>query len=238
MVRMAFLMCIFPLLLFSQNPVFLRDNLKKAEVGDYAVIAQGKSYTLFHIFNKENHLLTIEEITIPSNLACQQIRSWPAWVWNNAPQNTSWVHYQIDLANNAVKNAYSFTKQKWFTSAEGENFLLTLLQLELQPIPLEYRRKVGSIKRGCDDTRPLWQPKMVVSGQVLEGVAFDGYTTMWPKDGGPLSGKTIEVYFPQEAHLYPAYFPYWLQTKGLMGPAKVRIVDSGKGLISPKAPLY
>ena len=43
----------------------------------------------------------------------------------------------------------------------------------------------------------------------------------------------IEVYVPHESNKYPAYFPYWLQISGMVGKAKVRIVDSGSQLASP-----
>jgi hypothetical protein len=51
------------------------------------------------------------------------------------------------------------------------------------------------------------------------------------------SGKSIEVYVPHENNKYPSYFPYWLQISGLISNAKVRIIDSGTGMISPAPPL-
>lgn len=221
-----------PLLLFGEDSILLK-NLNKAEVGDFVVIAQGKSYTLFHIFDVQKPLLTIEEITIPASLACRQVKSWRSWVEKNAPQNTSWVHYQIDLQRGEIKNYYSFTKNGRFLVPEAENFLATLLRLQLQPMDSQSRRKVGQ-KKGGQDTRKFWQPNMVVNGQVQPNVEFDAYIADWPHDGGPLSGKSIEIYLPHNEGAYPDYFPYWLQTSGMMGQAKVRVVDSGKGLNSPK----
>ena len=221
-----------PFLLFAENSLLLK-NLNKSEEGDFVVIAQGKSYTLFHIFDVKSPLITIEEITIPASLACRQVKSWRAWVENNAPKNTSWVHYQIDLQRGEIKNYYSFTKNGRFLVPEAENFLGTLLRLELQPIEGQFRRKVGQ-KRGGQDTRKFWQPNMVVNGRIQENVDFDAYHADWPHDGGPLSGKSIEIYLPHNEGDYPAYFPYWLQTEGMIGQAKVRVVDSGKALHSPK----
>lgn len=201
------------------------DNLRNAKSGDYVVISQGKNYTLFHIMDVKPELLTIQEVTIPSSIALQSITSWPEWVQNNAPCNTSWVQYQIDLTKGELKNYYSFTKKGWFTIPEAENFFETLLKLKLTTVPPSQRKRVGSSKS-------FWEPKMVINGQIHNEVHFNAYSTVWPKDGGPLSGKVIEIYLPEDSENYPAYFPYWLQTQGVIGQAKVRIVDSGRGLPS------
>lgn len=226
---------LFPFFLTGQEKLLLRENLDQAQIGDYLVIAQGKSYTLFHIFDKKPRQLTIEEVTIPSATACQEISSWRNWLAMGAPHNTSWVHYQIDLNSARLENYYSFTKNGWFIVPDADNFLQTLLQLELELIPENSRKKTGRApRRGKPDSRQPWQPTMVVNGQIIEGVRFNAYQTTWPKDGGLLSGKTLELYLPETNSSYPAYFPYWLQVKGILGPAKVRIVDSGSGLHSPK----
>lgn len=231
--KVFLLLCLIPIFLCAGQDYLLKENLERAESGDFVVIAQGNSYTLFHILNVQKPILQVEEITIPAAIACTTVQSWREWVANNAPQNTSWVHYRIDLSKNEIANYYSFTKNGSFSVPEADNFLGTLLKLKLEPIPYPMRRKVGPPQRGQSE-RNLWQPKMIVDGQPQPGVIFDAYATVWPKDGGPISGKTIEVYLPQDAGLYPAYFPYWLQTKGMAGQANVRVIDSGKGLISPK----
>lgn len=230
--RQIFLfLCLVPFLLCAGQDYLLKENLMSAESGDFVVIAQGNSYTLFHILMAENPILQVEEITIPAAMASGVVQSWRDWVANNAPQNTSWVQYQIDLSKDEITNYYSFTKNGYFTVPQADNFLATLLKLKLEPIPYQMRRKVGPPQRGQAE-RNLWQPKMIVDGALQPGVIFDAYSTIWPKDGGPISGKTIEVYLPHDAGLYPAYFPYWLQTKGMAGQANVRVIDSGKGLRS------
>jgi hypothetical protein len=220
--KSIFLFLCLPFFLFGAES-FLLNNLQKAKNGDYVVISQGKSYTLFHIMEVKPELLTVQEITIPASIALQQVTSWPAWVQNNAPCNTSWVQYQIDASKGELKNYYSFTKKGWFTVPEAENFLQTLLKLDLLPIPPSKRKRVGS-------SSALWEPKMVINGQIHNEVHFNAWVATWPKDGGPLSEKTIEIYLPEDSTNYPAYFPYWLQTQGVVGQAKVRIVDSGRGL--------
>jgi hypothetical protein len=76
-----------------------------------------------------------------------------------------------------------------------------------------------------------------VDGNNIPAVPFEAWQTHWPKDGTDLSGKSIEVYVPQENDKYPSYFPYWLQISGMVGNAKVRIVDSGSYMNSPMPPL-
>lgn len=223
------------MILMTGHAEDLKSNLQQAEIGDYIVIAQGKTLTLFHIFAKSGKKLTVEEVTIAEPIACKYVKSWKDWITSNAPHNTSWVLYQIDLDQGTLENYYSFTKQGYFIVPQAENFLQTLLHLKLEPIPDANRRKAGMKPKASPvDNRPLWQPKMVVEGRVIDDVAFNAYETEWPKDGSPISGKAIEIYIPKEHGTYPAYFPYWLQVKGVFGPARVRIIDSGKNMISPK----
>jgi hypothetical protein len=145
------------------------------------------------------------------------------------------VIYDVNLSTAALENYFSFSKNSWYEIPEADNFLSTLLNLRLVKIPEGSRKRVGPVSDlPSNDRRPLWQPTMVVNGQTIQGVQFDGWRTSWPKDGGELSGKTIEVFTPQESSRYPSYFPYWLQISGMIGKAKVRIIDSGKGLVSPR----
>lgn len=229
------IMCSFGFALFgAENTIFLRDNLKRAQKGDFIVTAQNKSYTLLHIAQKENNQLKIEEITVPISRINTKNFSWKEWVKQGAPCNTAWVMYIVNLDTGKMQNFFSVTKNEWCDLSTADNFLTTLLNLRLHQIPKSERRKVGPPPpSGSPDWRPLWQPQMVMNGQTIEGVSFESWRTQWPKDGGPLSGKTIEVFVPEENDKYPSYFPYWLQISTLVGKAKVRIIDAGTDLESP-----
>lgn len=205
----------------------LKHNLRQAQSGDYIVSSQGKSITLLHIFAKRGDRLTIEEVSIPQARAKQSVSTWRTWFESGAPGNTSWVVYEIDIDSGAMLRTFSYTKNSWYEVPQAENFLGTLLNLELFPIPYEKRRKVGF-------SGTYWQPQMVVDGEVIEGVSFDAFKTRWPKDGSQLAGKTIEVYLPHETERYRSYFPHWLQISGVIGKAKLRIIDSGSNLPSPR----
>lgn len=228
------LIALGPLAVESAEALYLRENLKRAQKGDFIVTAQNKNYTLLHIFDKNDNKLTVEEITVPLSKFPRNIQSWRQWVNLRAPGNTSWVLYTLDLSTAQMLEYYSVSKNVWYDTSQADSFLTTLLNLRMEPIPLDDRKRVGIPPfPGMTDRRPLWQPRMVVDGLWIEGVEFDAWTTEWPKDSSDLSGKTIEVYVPAKNNLYPSYFPYWLQISGMIGNAKIRIIDSGSHMTSP-----
>lgn len=214
------------------NQLSLKDNLKRAIPGDFLVISASKTITLLHIYQKIGANLIVEEIAIPEGRKSQNL-SWREWVQQNGPGNTSWVMYEVDLSTGRIIRYYSFSKKGWFEISEADNFLSKILNLHLTPIPDKERKKVGTKIFANDDSR-FWQPCMVVDGKIIRGVKFDAWRTRWPKDNSELSGKVIDLYLPQDNQAYPSYFPYWLQINGVIGRARVRIIDSGSGLISPK----
>lgn len=235
---MQFLLLLLPFMFLwlplAADTALLKTRLGEAKTGDYIVIAQGKNYTLFHINQSTPPYAILEEITIPSVKACSFVTTWKEWLANGAPQNTSWILYKLNLETGSIERYYSLTKQSYFTLAEGDSFLHTLLHLDLYPIPFDQRKKVGLEPRPHQpDLRKPWQPKMIFEGQEIQGVPFNAYYARWPDDGGPLSNKLIEIYLPEESGKYPAYFPYWLQVRGILGPGKVRVIDSGQNLRSP-----
>lgn len=213
--------------------LILRHNLQRAQLGDYIVISANKTQTLLLIRNKRDHILTIEEIAVPESKRSPSI-SWREWVTMGAPENTSWVMYDIDLKTGKMVHYYSFTKKNWFEIPDADNFLSKLLNLRFVKISEQARKRVGPKPRSGPELRPLWQPRMIVEGKNIQGVMFDAWRTRWPSDGSDLSGKAIEVYLPRDSQTYPAYFPYWLQITGVIGKAKIRIIDSGSKLQSPK----
>lgn len=235
-----FLLMIFPCFAATGEKVlYLRENLFRANPGDYLVTMQNKNYTVLVIRSKENGELSIEEITIPTCRISGNNMSWRTWVQQGAPGNTSWVMYTVELATGDIVRNYSFTRNQWVTIPQAQNFLSTLLNLQFKAVADRDRKRAGVTPSGDSrDRRSFWQPKLILDGRVIEGVTFDAWKTRWPKDGTDLSGKIIEVYVPNESDKYPSYFPYWLQVSGVVGNAKVRIVDSGTGLSAQQAPTY
>lgn len=207
--------------------------MRQAKVGDFLVAAQNKNFTLLHIYDKQNGFLTIEEITVPLARMKERYPSWREWVRLGAPHHTSWILYVINLSTGELKEGFSVSQNGWLKFSRSDTFLPTLLNLHLTPVPTQDRRRIGHSER-----HQQWQPKMVVDGKVIPGVAFTAWRTHWPKDDSELSGKIIELYLPEETDKYLGYFPYWLQVRGSLGSkANVRIIDSGSGLISPAPPI-
>lgn len=216
----------------DEEALVLRENLKKAQKDDFIVTAANKNLTVLHIYDLDGDRLTIEEITVAENRKIPQVYTWQEWIGQGAPYHSSWMMYEIDLKSGQILKSYSFTKHCWMRVSDGDSFLSKLLNLRFSKIPEEKRKRVG---RGPNKGgRPLWQPQMIVNGQRVPGVEFDAWKTQWPRDGGDLSGKLIEVYLPKESDRYPSYFPYWLEISGFVGSAKIRIIDSGHGMRSPQ----
>lgn len=226
---------------FLHGDIYLKDNLGRAKPGDYIVTYQNKTFTLLHIYDKSPEGLTIEEITVPAQQMPKSGKVlWKVWVQQDAPGHTSWVMYDVNLISGKVDQYYSCSKNEWYALTPSDNFLSTLLNLRLQLVPTSERKKVGPRPNDTfADRRRPWQPKMIVDGQVIEGINFDEWRTYWPKDNSDLSGRTIEVFLPEQGlgDQFPSYFPYWLQISGMIGKAKIRIIDSGSDLVSPKPPL-
>lgn len=222
--------------LVAQEKLYLIENLRKANNGDFIVTSQNKCFSLLHVFSRTNTTLAIEEISIPASKVPSANFSWRNWIAQGAQKNTSWVIYTVDLTSGKLLESYALTKRGWQPIARQDSFFYTLLNLQLAKIPLEQRKRVGSLMPTSYANKALWQPAIVIDGNKVEGIHFDGWRTFWPKDGSELSGKAIEAYTPEASSGYATYFPYWLQISGSVVCAKIRIVDSGKNLISPASP--
>lgn len=238
---MKLFLCVFVSLLFftglqaAEDNFLLRTNLQRAQAGDYIVTAQNKNFTLLLVHSRNGDYLNVEELTIPSARLPKSGKdfSWRQWVEEGAYGNTCHIIYPIYLPTGSIQQAFSFTKNDWISIPQSQNFLSTLLSLQFSPISINDRKKIGPTPTsGSPDHRSVWQPPLIVDGKTISGAPFNGWRTRWPNDGSDLAGKNIEIYLPSDSIKYPAYFPYWLQISGLLGKAKVRIVDSGSNLKS------
>jgi len=225
----------------SKAAMFLKDRLQGAEVGDYIVTALDNTYTVLIIKEKSDQQISIEEITIPSRrIKRPQFRwqGWRRWVECSAPGHTSWVLYTVERPSGQLLKCYSFPQNRWMDMSAAESFLSKLLTLRLARIPKKDVKRIGPPPpEGLRDLRRYWAPQMVYEGKAIQNVRFEAWRTRWPQDSTELSGKVITVYVPEDSdHRYPSYFPYWLEIKGIVGKAKIRIVDSGRNLYSPRTP--
>ena len=223
------LLVLVPVLCYS-DPLYLRENLKRTEKGDYLVSVRNKNYTLIFIEEKLSNSLVIQEVTIPQQKFPKQFKTWRAWMEAGAPNHTAWVAYTVDLKTGNIQHYYSYVHQSWMNISETDNILSKLINLPFHPLPEHKRRYVGT----SDGRRRLWHPRMIVDGNPVPGVMFDAWEGRWPNDQSQMSGNVIHIYLPQKGKGYPDYFPYWMQMKATVGKAQLRIVDSGHQLKSPK----
>lgn len=212
----------------------LKQQFASAQSGDYVVAEQNKTYTLMHIHSRAEDQLFVEEISVP-HYQLKFPMDWRKWIAAQAPGNTSWVLYQIDLRNGTVVKAYSFTTRGWSKEVGIQQYLPTLLQLTLTAIPDSERKRIGPAPLPGDiERRSLWNPPAYYLGEKKDDVKFTAWRAVWPKDQSELSGRTIDLYLANADSGYPTYFPYWVEVRGVANQAKLRVKDTGRGMVSPK----
>lgn len=222
------------------NEISLKKKLAEAKPESYLVTEQNKTFTLIYVREIKNNTIVLEEVNIPAASFQKKSMSWQEWFENGAPGHTNWVISQINLSTGNFEEVYSFTHQGWIDISHSTPFMSTLLNLRFKEVPENKRRRIGLPPGyGKPDRRPLWNPRLVVNGTTVLNIPFTVWKARWPCDGTELSRKTIEIYLPQKIisptiPLYPDYFPYWLEVEGKIGSAKIRVVDSGVGIHSPK----
>jgi|GEM_PF-300974 len=222
-------------LLANKADFSLLHNFSHAQKGDYIVASINRNYTLLHIHDKTAHTLVVEEITIPAGHLPNKNVNWREWIKSGAPHNTSWIMYEIEPTTGKMLEFYSHTQHCWSETIDTDNFLATLLNLSTNKVPDNKRKKVGPAPMpGELDRRRVWHPPLYCDGKAVEGAKFDSWKSRWPNDGTELAGKTLEIYIPQKKGAYPSYFPYWIEVRGSVIKAKLRVVDAGKNLYSPK----
>jgi hypothetical protein len=213
------------------NELYLRDNLSHAQQGDYVVITNDKNQTFMRVLQKDPDFVTIEEITIPASSA-KSIKSWIKWAEAKAPNHTSWVRYQVNLNNGHTSEFTSLSQDGWRDIPQINHLFSTLLNLRFTKVPDRDRRRIGT-HRGSSNVNPrfFWHPPLMVNGQKIPGAIFNAWHARWPKDGGDLSGKLIEIYIPKLAENFPSYFPYWIEINSGI-KVRMHVADSGRAMLN------
>lgn len=214
----------------------LKQKFEEAQIGDYFVTEQNKTLTFLHIYDKRGDILMLEEVTIAAAGFARSM-DWKQWFEKGCPSHASWTISQMDLKSGKFLDSYSFTHNGWIDLSEDMNFFTTLMNLHFQRETDQERRKIGLPPGyGKPDHRPVWAPRLNYEGTTLKNIPFTVWKARWPNDGSELSRKIVEIYLPEkkEGATYPTYFPYWVELDGKMGSAKIRIIGSGKGAVSPK----
>ncbi|MBS0623276.1 MAG: hypothetical protein JSS62_01480 [Verrucomicrobia bacterium] len=213
----------------------LKSLLQQAQPGSYLVTQQGKTASLLHIKDKNNDFLVLEEATIPLCDFQRQKLSWKNWFEQGGHGHTLWTISVMNLHTGCFEQTYSYTHQSWIELSETNSFLATLMNLNFTETPAYERKKVGLPPGyGKPDHRALWMPRAVIDGHAVHTICFKAYRTRWPHDQSELSSRIIEIYLPEDLSECPAFFPYWLEVEGRLGNAKLRVIDSGAEIQSPR----
>ena len=131
---------IFPLYAFANEPLFFKNRLQTAHIGDYIATEQEQNFTLFYISSVSTDRIVLNEIGAPLHKRPKSIKNWSL---SNFQGHSLWNAYEIDLKNNDLIEAYSYTHQNWLNIDKNDLFLINLLSLPLQEIKLSNRRKIG-----------------------------------------------------------------------------------------------
>jgi hypothetical protein len=208
----------------------LGDKISQGAVGDYIVTEQNKFCSLIRVHSLEPSKLVIEEISFPYKALPSDFQK---WLKTEAPGHTSWSILEINIKTNSLEKFFSFTKNAYLSFSPDDSFLLKILNLGLTPISDEERKKIGPPPKEGFDTRKIWNPPLFFEGKKEENPQFTAFKLLYPKDGSPLSGKKIELFFNKSNNSFP--FPYWGQiTDDSEAALKFRVIASGRNLFSPK----
>ncbi len=206
----------------------LKQDVAKAQTGDFIVYTYKQSLVLFRIRENNPPTLVVEEISAPIAAAS---KNWQDWLSHDAPGHTSWTISRINIHSGKVESIFSVDEKRFQNSNPAFQFLPTLFQLTLNPIEPYERKYVGAQPlAGEVDLRRLWLPKIIFeTKQIFPSVL--AYRVRWPKDESELSGKPIDLYLASDKGI--TYLPYWIEVFGGLGKAKISALDSGKELSSP-----
>lgn len=208
----------------------LEQRLASAKAGDFIVTAQEGNYSLLSIQTINTETLLLEEIAVPELQIDLKKIDWKAWVAKKAPGHTSWTLYEINRQNGKLVECFSYSKNGWLYLDESQQFLTQLLTLPLSLIADKDRKKIGPPPLEGEDRRALWNPPLIIEGEKVAKPLFEVVKAQWPKDSTQLSQCFIELYFAKTA----SPFPYWLEVQSPHYTFKMRAIDSGHGLLSPR----
>lgn len=214
-----------PTLGFSTS---LKERFYKANPGDYIVTLQSKTYSVLKVHSLKGTSLVLEEISMPEEEFTPSEISWKEWVKKGAPGNTSWILYEIDMQQNKLIKCYSKKKMTLIYPEESDYLFAKFLSLQLRRVKDEDRKRIGPPPLGEEDFRKLWNPQLIMEGKAISKPAFEVMQTKWPNDGTLLSNCLIDFYLDLSS---PFPFPYWIEIQSTHYTLKVRVVDSGHGML-------
>ncbi|MCH9617710.1 MAG: hypothetical protein SP4CHLAM5_10910 [Chlamydiia bacterium] len=215
---------IAPLSSFPFKEIFF-----KGDPGDFSIYQNGPLVTILNIHSKELPYITFEEITLSkklyNNIKGKDLKT---WIKRGGNGSSSWTLVEIDTNSMDVTRAYCFHKQMHLDINKDDTLITCLLDLNISNVPEEEIARIGPRQATKTDSRPFWEPSMIIDGKRRAPSKMDVYGGTWKKDDSPLSGRNIDIYILND---FP--FPYWMQIHGDFGSKKMISLDSGKNLTSP-----
>jgi hypothetical protein len=211
---------------------YLQEKFQHARPGDYIIMAQDNAYSLLLLRSLHSDILTLEEVSIPSEQVHPKTIDWRKWFSDKAPGHTAWTLYEIDLKRGQLFECFSYSKNGWIFLDEQEQFFAKLLTLPFSPLPDSEKKKIGPPPAPDErDYRKLWSPPLIIEGKKMPRPAFEVMHTRWPEDTSQLSLCHIDLYFDAVRPSFP--FPYWIEVKSPHYAFKVQTIESGHDLVSP-----
>lgn len=223
--KLCFLILI-ALPIFIRAECVLRERIHAAQEGEFFVTAQGRFFTFFLVESFENNQLVIQEVTAPLNCYKNVRGRYMDWLTQGAIGHLTWLRYTIDMNKGEMTQVYSFKHNGWLSTEQAGQILSQMLNLS-------FSEKSPYSGRYMGDAALSFQPPCIYEGRIVKDVMLKPYFATWPKDGSELSGKSMTVYFLEGSTKYPSCLPYWIEVKGMVGKAHLRVIDSGKGLVLP-----
>lgn len=221
------------------HDVTLKQRMIEADPGSYIVAGSSKIVTLLRFHAMTETAFLFEEITAPKERLFAEGSSTAAlrkWIEGGAPGHTSRVLYTIDREHDKVVDCYSLTRNIHLSCDAFATLLPSLLRLRLIPVPLSERIRTGAtVRPGKISGANLWTPPMIREGRRVDDPHYDVRAVVWPKDGSEFAGKKVTLYLDGEDLRFP--FPYLVVVGSSPLRARLRAVDSGKGLLFPNLPL-
>jgi hypothetical protein len=210
---MLFRLIFCTLLLSSLFGETMFERLSELCQDDLVVYSLPRSICIVAVEKREGDTLFFRTVTATKDVSQREgYQTWIEWFDEGASEASTDERFSVQ--NQTITKLDGSDQHNWF---------LTLLSLELSPVPNHLRKKAGpKPMAGEHDLRPIWQPKVVVNGFRFNtpSVALE---TKWPTDSTALSERPLTLYFPTSKERVHA-FPYYIESP--TSSYRVEVIDS------------
>jgi hypothetical protein len=227
--RCRFFNLLVPILFFACFLTFtplpgetLLEKTSDLAKGDEIVFDFHQSIAVVHVLSSSSENIQLRVATATKDvLTRENLPSWHVWLQKGAPDASSDETLFIHAKKTSILESEETKRAKW---------LITLLTLELTPIPDSERRRTGPPPMpGEIDLRPTFNPKIIVQGRKIESKS-NAFSARWPADTSELSSRLLIMYFPTSSTAVME-FPYWIESPS--SSYHVGVIDSHRHSLQP-----